>query len=108
IADVETGCGTVEADIAGDRSSVGCGIEPLRVGALMDVAAVLHHPEEGGWVAGHADRAGTFGWLGQSGLLQQHRPSNARERHEISDYPAIGLTRGTSTDEGDAALSESD
>ena len=54
--------GAVEADVAGDRSLDGKGIEPCRVGTLVDEAALFEHAHEiglehssrypGGWADG--------------------------------------------------------
>ena len=49
--------GRVEADIAGDHLLPGVGVEPRRIGDLVNIAALVEQAQEIGLVADHDGRA---------------------------------------------------
>ena len=47
-ADVQRGRGAIEADVARERPRTRLVVEPLKIGALMNISALLHHAQEVG------------------------------------------------------------
>ena len=46
---MQRGRGAVEADIGDERPGTRLVVEPRKIGALMDIAALLHHAQEIGF-----------------------------------------------------------
>src|SRR3546814_4921405 len=60
-ADMQAGRGRVEPDIAGHDLLRGKGIEPVRVGRLVDIAPLVEQAQQVGFITGHNGRALSMG-----------------------------------------------